>query len=69
MFDVTDLDLRYRDHAGRVDQVNRAELPAPAERPRHGGPRVVAADVLLRVCHWLAPEEVTRVARGKTATT
>ena len=80
MFDQTDLNLRYRAHAERVDRINRVNrvnpvnsvnrdsLAVPLARTRHGRTRVLAADVLLWLSAWLAPEELERVALDKGVT-
>ncbi|HET7037217.1 MAG TPA: hypothetical protein VFI42_16140 [Thermomicrobiaceae bacterium] len=67
MFDLTDLNLRYRAHAERVERANCFPVHGPDELRGVGSPRVVAAGLLLRLSAWLAPEQARRVDRAEGA--
>ena len=58
MFDLTDLDLRYRAHYERASEANAADQPDTAEASQPSRLRRQLAAVLLTLASWLEPEPV-----------
>ena len=68
MFEQFEVPIFYQEHAKRIERVQRSRLRPSSDPVRLTGPRVFAAEVLLRLSAWLAPEEVERAGLGKTVT-
>jgi hypothetical protein len=67
MFDVTDLNLRYRTHDGCTEHAGRRLVRAEPEAACQGlRPRL--AGVLRSVAAWLAPRETERAGLWETVT-